>query len=82
VEPPRTIEGWFWFPPVSERSFGTIEIGPRDLRLKVRDSARPENAWRDMAVIHGQSLDGTDLEAELLNVVVICEMKSWRVVTT
>lgn len=61
VEPPRTIEGWFWFPPVGERSFGTIEISPRDLSLRVRDSTRPQHAWRDMAVIHGESLDGKDL---------------------
>jgi hypothetical protein len=57
----RTLEGWFWFPPANERAFGTIEIRPRDLRLKLRDSTRPQYAWRDMAVIHGESLDGNAL---------------------
>lgn len=58
----RTLEGWFWFPPASERAFGTIEIQPGDLRLKLRDSARAQDSWRDMAVIHGESLvDGKDL---------------------
>lgn len=57
----RRIDGWFWFPPANERAFGTIEIDPRDLRLTLRDSARAEEAWRNLAVIHGESLDGKAL---------------------
>jgi hypothetical protein len=59
--PLRTLEGWFWFPPASERAFGTIEIRPRDLRLTLRDSAHPQDARDDVVVIHGDSLDGKHL---------------------
>lgn len=57
----RQIEGWFWFPPATERAVGTIEIRPRDLRLTLRDSPRAQERWRDMAVIHGEGLDGKEL---------------------
>jgi hypothetical protein len=57
----RQIEGWFWFPPATERAFGAIEIRPRDLRLTLRDSPRAQGRWRDMAVVHGESLDGKEL---------------------
>ena len=60
-DPARQIDGWFWFPPARERAFGTIELRPRDLRLTLRDSARPQGAWREWAVIHGESLDGKEL---------------------
>jgi hypothetical protein len=60
-DPVRPMDGWFWFPPARERAFGTIEIRPRDLRLTLRDSARPQEEWRELAVIHGESLDGKEL---------------------
>ena len=58
----RTIEGWFWFPPDRERAFGTLKLEPRALRLRLRDSPKPEFAPRDeLTVIHGESLKGEDL---------------------
>jgi hypothetical protein len=58
----RTIEGWFRFPPGSETAFGTLEIRPRDLRLKLRESPRPwEERDEQATVIHGDSLDGKPL---------------------
>jgi hypothetical protein len=62
VDSVRTIEGWFWFPPSLGQAFGTLEIRPRDLRLKLRDSPRPwEERAQQVVVIHGESLDGQPL---------------------
>jgi hypothetical protein len=64
----RVVEGWFWFPPATEPCFGTLEIRPRDLRLRLRDSA--STLRNGFVVIHGEGLRGeplTLLDAYLTN---------------
>jgi hypothetical protein len=58
----RTIKGWFWFPPDQERAFGTLELEPRALRLRLRDSPKPGfEPMDEVIVIHGESLKDDDL---------------------
>jgi hypothetical protein len=61
TETVRTIEGWFWFPPDEQRAFGTLELEPRALRLRLRDSPRPDEPSDESVVVHGESLDGDAL---------------------
>jgi hypothetical protein len=52
----RVIEGWFWFPPATDSSFGTLELRRRDLRLRLRDSL--DTDMDGFVVIHGEGLSG------------------------
>jgi hypothetical protein len=55
----RTIDGVFWTPGQSERSYGTLVFERRRLTLTLIDSAR--TPLTGVAALHGESLDGKPL---------------------